>query len=70
MKPENTRVWRKTARAALKGVPQGRRTTHQVQTQEPQRGSSWTRRHPGERPPWLQRLQPLDGSPSDIDHPA
>jgi hypothetical protein len=28
MSPENTRVWRKTRRQALRGVPTGRRSTH------------------------------------------
>ncbi|HUR74408.1 MAG TPA: hypothetical protein VMZ00_09030 [Sporichthya sp.] len=46
MRPD-ARVWRKAARAALKGIRRGRRTTHQVETQEPSPGSSWKRRHPG-----------------------
>jgi hypothetical protein len=54
MRPE-ARVWRKARRAALKGMEHGRRSTHQVKTQEPVRGSTWTRRHPGEMPPWLRR---------------
>lgn len=29
---EPTRVWRKTRRRALRGVPAGRRATHQVRT--------------------------------------
>ena len=32
MSPEGTRVWRKTRRKALRGVPTGRRTTHTVRT--------------------------------------
>jgi hypothetical protein len=32
MSPENTRVWRKTRRQALRGVATGRRVTHAVQT--------------------------------------
>jgi hypothetical protein len=39
MRPENTRVWRKTGRTATKGIPAGRRTTHQVKTQKPARPS-------------------------------
>ncbi|MCT9932406.1 hypothetical protein N5079_19585 [Planotetraspora sp. A-T 1434] len=54
MRPE-AKVWRKTQRDALRGVSKGRRSTHQVETQEPVRGSSWTRRHPGETPPWMRR---------------
>ena len=58
MRPE-ARVWRKAQRDADKGVPKGRRSTHQVETQEPVRGSSWARRHPGEMPPWMRRrLEP------------
>jgi hypothetical protein len=54
MRPE-AKVWRKAQRDALKGVSKGRRPTHRVETQEPVRGSSWTRRHPGEMPPWMRR---------------
>ena len=54
MKPQG-RVWRRTRRAALKGVPTGRRHTHRVETQEPIPGSSWIRRHPGEWPAHLIR---------------
>lgn len=32
MRPQNTRVWRKTRHQALRGVPTGRRATHEVQT--------------------------------------
>ena len=32
MTPQGTRVWRKTGRRALCGVPTGRRATHAVQT--------------------------------------
>jgi hypothetical protein len=32
MSPEGTRVWRKTRRRALRGVPAGRRATHPVRT--------------------------------------
>ncbi|GAA4221398.1 hypothetical protein FHR32_005069 [Streptosporangium album] len=35
MRPE-ARVWRKAARAEIKGVPRGRRSTHQAKTQQPQ----------------------------------
>jgi hypothetical protein len=43
MSPENTRVWRKTRRQALRGVPTGRRATHPVQTTygEGQRRAAW-----------------------------
>lgn len=61
MKPQDTRVWRKTRRAALKGIPTGRRTTHRAETQEPIPGSSWPRRHPGE---WRARLLRLIGGES------
>jgi len=54
MRPD-AKVWRKARRAAEKGVPKGRRHTHKTETQEPVRGSSWQRRHPGEMPPWMQR---------------
>ncbi|MET8866488.1 hypothetical protein ABZW11_26420 [Nonomuraea sp. NPDC004580] len=56
MRPEGTRVWRKTRRAALKGVARGRRHTHRVETQNPVPGSSWMRRHPREWPPHILRL--------------
>lgn len=46
MRPEGTRVWRKTGRDALEGVPTGRRATHRVETPEPIPGSTWSRRHP------------------------
>lgn len=46
MRPQDTRVWRKAHRAALKGVDRGRRATHCADTQEPTPGSSWVRRHP------------------------
>jgi hypothetical protein len=55
MRPEGVRVWRKTAREALKGMPRGRRSTHRAETQDPIPGSSWVRRHPGEWPPHLRR---------------
>jgi hypothetical protein len=55
MKPQDTRVWRKSRRAALKGVARGRRATHRVETQDPIPGSTWCRRHPGEWPPHLLR---------------
>lgn len=32
MRPENSRVWRKTRRRALRGVGTGRRATHAVET--------------------------------------
>lgn len=48
MRPE-AGVWRKAARAALKGASKGRRSTHPVVTQPPVRGSTWVRRHPGQR---------------------
>ena len=35
MSPENTRVWRKTRRQALRGIPTGRRSTHAVATTPP-----------------------------------
>jgi hypothetical protein len=54
MRPD-ARVWRKHQRDAAKGVPTGRRATHRAETQEPQPGSTWTRRHPGEWPPYLIR---------------
>ncbi|MGR6922641.1 hypothetical protein ACU635_51020 [[Actinomadura] parvosata] len=54
MRPQDTRVWRKARRAALKGVPTGRRTTHRAETQDPVPGSTWRRRHPAEWPPHLR----------------
>ncbi|MCC5574565.1 hypothetical protein IMZ11_02780 [Microtetraspora sp. AC03309] len=54
MRPE-VKVWRKTRRDALKGVPKGRRSTHRAEINEPVRGSTWTRRHPGETPVWMRR---------------
>jgi hypothetical protein len=47
MRPQNTRVWRKTRRAAVKGTGRGRRTTHHARISPPRRGSTWPRRHPG-----------------------
>jgi len=44
MRPE-AKVWRKHQRAATKGIPTGRRATHEAETQEPTPGSTWTRRH-------------------------
>lgn len=35
MRPD-ARVWQKTARAETKGVPRGRRSTHQAKTQQSQ----------------------------------
>jgi hypothetical protein len=35
MSPEGTRVWRKTRRQALRGVPTGRRSTHAAVTTPP-----------------------------------
>jgi hypothetical protein len=35
--PQDTRCWRKTRRRALRGVPTGRRATHEVQTTYGQR---------------------------------
>ena len=32
MRPQDSRVWRKARRRALKGVPTGRRATHAVET--------------------------------------
>lgn len=32
MRPQGTRVWRKTRRATQRGIPQGRRATHKVET--------------------------------------
>ena len=47
MKPAaSTRVWRKTARAASKGIGRGRRP-RRVLIETPRRGSTWRRRHPG-----------------------
>lgn len=43
MKPEGTRVWRKNGREVVRGVPQGRRTTHRVRTESPRDNSE--RRH-------------------------
>lgn len=53
MRPESTRMWRKTRRAVLKGTGRGRRTTHQVLIEAPRRSSTWLRRHPGEITYWL-----------------
>jgi hypothetical protein len=55
MRPHEARIWRKQWRDALKGTARGRRSTHKVETQEPQRGSTWCRRHPGEWPPYMRR---------------
>ena len=43
MTPQNTRVWRKTRRQALRGIPTGRRVTHTAQTNygEGQRRAAW-----------------------------
>ncbi|HMH90150.1 MAG TPA: hypothetical protein VK586_03600 [Streptosporangiaceae bacterium] len=30
MQPQGTRVWRKSGRAALRGIPRGRRTSHKI----------------------------------------
>jgi hypothetical protein len=49
MRPD-ARLWRKAARAALKGIRRGRRTTHKTETQEPRPGSTWSRRHPASLP--------------------
>jgi hypothetical protein len=57
MRPhDNTRVWRKSQRAAQRGTSRGRRSTHRTETQDPIPGSSWVRRHPGEWPPHLCHL--------------
>lgn len=48
MRPESARVWRKTARAAVKGTARGRRSTHPNLISSPRRGSTWLRRHPGD----------------------
>ena len=32
MRPQDTGCWRKTGRRALRGIPAGRRATHQVRT--------------------------------------
>lgn len=32
MRPQGDRCWRKAGRRALRGIPAGRRTTHQVET--------------------------------------
>lgn len=53
MRPENTRVWRKQQRAAEKGVPTGRRTTHRAVTNDPIPGSTWRRRQHAKRPAGL-----------------
>jgi hypothetical protein len=55
MRPD-ARVWRKHQRAAQKGVPTGRRATHKAETQEPQPGSTWTRRHL-QAPPLMRPCQ-------------
>ena len=47
MRPEETRVWRKTGRRTGRGVPRGRRLTHKAEIEAPQRGSTWLLRHPG-----------------------
>lgn len=48
MKPaEDIRVWRKSLKAAMRGVDVGRRSTHRAFITGPRRGSTWTRRHPG-----------------------
>ena len=53
MKPAaSTRVWRKTARAAVKGIGRGRRP-RRVLIEAPRRGSTWLRRHPGDLDYWL-----------------
>jgi hypothetical protein len=41
--PQGTRVWRKTRRQALRGVPAGRRVTHAVKTAcgRNQRDAQW-----------------------------
>ena len=43
MRPQDTRVWRKTGRKARRGVPTGRRATHTVQTTygRGQRAAAW-----------------------------
>jgi len=38
-----TRIWRKTLRAEAKGIY--RRHTRTVETEQPQKGSTWVRRH-------------------------
>ena len=53
MRPEGTRVWRKTARAAVKGSPRGRRSTHQTLISAPRRGSTWLRRNPSDDDFWF-----------------
>jgi hypothetical protein len=55
MRPD-ARVWRKHQRDAAKGVPTGRRATHKAETQEPQPGSTWTRRHL-QAPPLMRPCQ-------------
>lgn len=40
MRPD-ARVWRKSQRATEKGIPTGRRATHKVETQQPDRRSTW-----------------------------
>lgn len=40
MRPEVS-LWRKHRRAAEKGVPRGRRTTHKVETQQPHQNDPW-----------------------------
>jgi hypothetical protein len=55
MRPyESGQIWRKHQRATHKGIPGGRRATHQVKTQDPTPGSSWSRRHPRDWPPHLR----------------
>lgn len=45
MKPaENTRVLRKFTRAAVKGIPRGRRSTHRVEAAMPRPGSRTAQR--------------------------
>lgn len=48
------RVWRKSARAALRGARRGRRATHRTYIQAPRRGSTWLRRHPGALDYWMR----------------
>lgn len=62
MRPaDNTRVWRKQQRAEQKGLPTGRRTTHQVETQKPAPRSTWARRH-RQALPMSAYLDPSDGA--------